>query len=377
MSESEIYRLIFLPGFSTAEQVTSLSGRGVGMDVVRSNIERIGGTVDVSSKEGLGTTFTIKIPLTLAIIPALIVAGGGNRYAIPQVNLLELVRLEVTPDGKGKNFERVQGADFYRLRGKLLPLVYLSHELKLQTGKGAVRSNSSALNVVVVRADHHQFGLVVDEIQDTEEIVVKPLGRLLKSINSFAGATIMGDGEIALILDVVGIGRNANIARRENTARERRETVAAEKGGELKRLLVFRLGGDRRAAVPLDQVYRLEEFAPQQIEMSGDHGVIQYRDGILPLLDMSMILRQRESTSSDLMKAFVYFDGTRFVGFVVDEIVDIVEQVVKVERPFRKSGVYGSAVIQDRVTDLVDLQELIELAGLAPAFSPEEQSAAL
>jgi two-component system, chemotaxis family, sensor kinase CheA len=377
MSESEIYRLIFLPGFSTAEQVTSLSGRGVGMDVVRSNIERIGGTVDVSSKEGLGTTFTIKIPLTLAIIPALIISGGGCRYAIPQVNLLELIRVEISSDGKGKNFERVEGADFYRLRGELLPLVYLSNELQLKSAQGRERSTSGALNVVVVRADHHQFGLVVDEIQDTEEIVVKPLGRLLKSINTFAGATIMGDGEIALILDVVGIARNAHVTRRERTVREPRETVVTEKDGEFHRLLVFRLGGDQRAAVPLDQVYRLEEFDTHLVEKCGSHGVIQYRGAILPLVDISLILRQRKSVSGDLMKAFVYSDGNRFVGFVVDEIVDIVEQIVKVEQPFRQCGVYGSAVIQERVTDLIDLQDLIALTELAPAQTRKEQSVTL
>ena len=227
MNDRELMNLIFLPGLSTAEKVTNVSGRGVGMDVVKTNIEKIGGTVDIQSRPGNGTTLKIKIPLTLAIIPALVVTSGGDRYAIPQVSLLELVRLEGEQARKG--IEMIHGAPVYRLRGKLLPLAYLNEQLfggknndarvESLSGQMAVlltnheqhTAAGSALNIVVLQADDRQFGLVVDEINDTEEIVVKPLGKQLKGITTFAGATIMGDGQVALILDVLGLAQRANV----------------------------------------------------------------------------------------------------------------------------------------------------------------------
>jgi two-component system chemotaxis sensor kinase CheA len=337
------------------------------MDVVRSNIERIGGSVDVASTLGQGTVFTIKIPLTLAIIPALIVTAGDNRYAIPQVNLLELVRLESSEDGKG--LERLQSSDFYRLRGKLLPLVYLSRQLSTAHTRTAKPGEEHVLNIVVVRADHHQFGLVVDEIHDTEEIVVKPLGRLLKGLNSYAGATIMGDGQVALILDVVGLGRNARITRKEASVKGAHDTHSAEGHEAKQKLLVFKLTDDRRAAVPLEQVYRLEEFPLKTLEHAGGTMVVQYRDGILPLVDVRMVLSHEATDLGELVRAFVYHDGTRLVGFVVNEIVDIVEQAVKIERPYQRAGVLGSAIIQQHVTDLVDLREILVAAGMSSATS--------
>ncbi|MCB0334217.1 MAG: chemotaxis protein CheA, partial [Bdellovibrionales bacterium] len=211
MSEQELQRLIFAPGFSTAEQVTNISGRGVGMDVVRSNIEKIGGSVDIQSILGEGTTLKIKIPLTLAIVPALMISAGDQRFAIPQVSLLELLRIE--GDKIDTQIEEIHGSLFYRLRGDLLPLVYLSHELQmthLQLDEEARKKTNKAINVVVVRADEKEFGLVVDVVHDTEEIVVKPLGRQLKNIEVFAGATILGDGKVALILDILGLGKKAH-----------------------------------------------------------------------------------------------------------------------------------------------------------------------
>src|ERR1700691_6172768 len=208
MSEREIFNLIFLPGFSTAEKVTNVSGRGVGMDVVKTNVEKIGGTVDVQSSLGRGTTVRVKIPLTLAIIPALVVTCGGDRYAIPQVSLLELVRLKA--DHVSKGIELVHGAPVYRLRGRLLPLVYLSRELKLTAPRSATKSDG-AINIVVVQADERRFGLVVDQINDTEEIVVKPRRKQLKTVKTFAGSSIMGDGKVALILDVLGLAQYASV----------------------------------------------------------------------------------------------------------------------------------------------------------------------
>jgi two-component system, chemotaxis family, sensor kinase CheA len=208
MSEREATNLIFLPGFSTADKVTNVSGRGVGMDVVKTNIDKIGGTVDVQSKPGTGTTVRMKIPLTLAIIPALIVTNGGERYAIPQISLLELVRLE-GEDAK-KRIELIQGVPVYRLRGRLLPLVHLDRELRVDPS-AKDPSEVDAVNIVILQADDRQFGLVVDHINDTEEIVVKPLGKQLKGIRTFAGSTIMGDGRVALILDVLGIAQASNV----------------------------------------------------------------------------------------------------------------------------------------------------------------------
>ncbi len=268
MSDREIFNLIFLPGFSTAEKVTNVSGRGVGMDVVKTNIEKIGGSVDLQSEAGKGTTLKIKIPLTLAIIPALIVTSGGERFAIPQVSLLELVRLEA--EQARKSIEMLYGAPVYRLRGQLLPLCYLNTELRLETAKAGEAAD--AVNIVVLQADGRQFGLVVDEINDTEEIVVKPLGKQLKGITCFAGATIMGDGRVALILDVLGVAQRANVIAevRDRSLTEKNKTETH--GDERQTLLLFDAGAGSRMAIPLSMVARLEEFPRAKIETSGARG---------------------------------------------------------------------------------------------------------
>ncbi len=357
LTEQEVQRLIFLPGFSTAEKITNISGRGVGMDVVRSNIERIGGTVDVSSKFGFGTSFIIKIPLTLAIIPALVVAANGNRYAIPQVNLLELVRI----DGEQitKNLEEIHGATFYRLRGKLLPLLRLREVLGLEK-PGASRTET-VLSMVVVRADNHQFGLLVDAIHDTEEIVVKPLGKLLKGVSAFAGATIMGDGRVALILDVAGLGRKAQITK-EEAAAEQAHAADTDNQQDKRKMLIFDVANDHRAAIPLDQVHRLEEFDAAHLERAAGQMVVQYRGGILPLIDLQEALSGEKPKYNGSIRAFVHEDGGHYVGFVVQRIVDIVEQTVNVQTPYKRKGLIGSAIIQGSVTDLVDLTAVIERA---------------
>ncbi|MGD9956214.1 MAG: chemotaxis protein CheA, partial [Candidatus Nanopelagicales bacterium] len=203
MSDREVLDLIFRPGFSTAEAVTNVSGRGVGMDVVRTNIEKIGGSVDLQSTVGEGSTVRVRIPLTLAIIPALVVRQGGELYAIPQVNLLELVRLDGDGDGNGPVIEHVAGAPVHRLRGSLLPLVFLAEQLELD------REPAESMNMVVLQADGTQFGLVVEDVVDTQEIVVRPLSRQIKHVEGFAGATITGEGRVALILDVSGLSQRA------------------------------------------------------------------------------------------------------------------------------------------------------------------------
>ena len=257
MTDREATQLIFLPGFSTAEQVTNVSGRGVGMDVVKTNIEKIGGSVDLQSRLGHGTTLRIKIPLTLAIIPALIVTSGGDRYAIPQVNLLELVRLDGEQARRG--IETIQGAPVYRLRGNLLPLVYLHEELGVDA---RAPTDDDAINIVVLQADDRQFGLVVDGVNDTEEIVVKPLGQQLKGISAFAGATIMGDGRVALILDVLGIAQQAGWSPRSATGRWSTPVDAAEESRPTARSCSWpRSATARRLAIPLRAVDRLEELS--------------------------------------------------------------------------------------------------------------------
>jgi two-component system chemotaxis sensor kinase CheA len=372
MSDREVFNLIFLPGFSTAEKVTNVSGRGVGMDVVKTNIEKIGGSVDVLSEAGQGTTLKIKIPLTLAIIPALIVTSGAERFAIPQVSLLELVRLEAEQARKG--IEMLYGAPIYRLRGQLLPLAYLNRELKLEspaTTSASVPANDAVVNIVVLQADGRQFGMVVDEINDTEEIVVKPLGKQLKSITCFAGATIMGDGKVALILDVMGLAQHANVIAEVRDRAVTGKAKAAEKVDERQTLLLFNAGQNARMAIPLSMVARLEEFPRSQVEHSGNQEVVQYRGQILPLIQIANYLPNASATpmQADPVQVVVYSEAGRSVGLVVGKINDIVHEVLTVKRNSSRDGILGSAVVQDKVTDLLDVIGIIHAAD--PTFYEE------
>ncbi len=368
MSEREIFNLIFLPGFSTAEKVTNVSGRGVGMDVVKTNVEKIGGTVDVHSTMGRGTTVRVKIPLTLAIIPALIVTCSGDRYAIPQVSLLELVRL--SPEQARTGIETVQGAPVHRLRGRLLPLVYLSRELQRAGVAEQKPSEGNPVNIVVLQADGRQFGLVVDEINDTEEIVVKPLGKQLKSVKTFAGATIMGDGKVALILDALGLAQKTNvISERQDRAGTGKEQSAEKTAGNRQTLLLFQTGKKGRMAIPLSLVSRLEEFARNTIEDAGQRQVVQYRGQIMPLIRVSEAVELAEGdsgkTAADAQAALqvvVYAEGGHSVGLVVEHILDIVEEDVVLEHEAERVGILGSAVVQQRVTDLLDVRGVVRAA---------------
>jgi two-component system chemotaxis sensor kinase CheA len=351
----ELANLIFLPGFSTAEAVSNISGRGVGMDVVKTNIEAIGGTIDVHSREGAGTVFRIKIPLTLAIIPALLVASGGERYAIPQVSLLELVRLDRRD--LGSSIEHVHGTPVHRLRGRLLPLVFLDEVLGTSDPEVA---ESEAVNIVVLQADGEQFGLVVSEISDTAEIVVKPLSRLLKGVGAFAGATIMGDGRVALILDVLGIAEMAGIDRHRESA----GTEGADEASEADRrtLLIVSLG-QRRLALELERVARLEELDPASIEQAGDRRVVQYRDEILPLVFLGDELgAASDRVDGAPLRVVVCAAADRSVGLVVDAIHDIVDQAVQVDTDMAASGTVGAAVVQGVVTDIIDVATVLGAA---------------
>ena len=352
MSDRELINLIFSQGFSTAETVSNISGRGVGMDVVKTNIEKIGGTVDIQSKVGQGTTLKVKIPLTLAIIPALIVACGALRYAIPQVSLLELVRLE-----NESAIEYIQGSPVYRLRGNLLPLVYLNEVL--ETGN---RSDSNAMNIVVLQAGSCQFGLVVDGIRDTEEIVVKPLGKQMNGITTYAGATIMGDGKVVLILDAMGLAQKAHVMGQESRGPIRKDASDMEevKGAERQPLLVFSTGNETRMAVPLSRVARLEEFNSNLLENSDGQPVVQYRGDIMPLIFLSDVFGVDTSKEkSATMRVIVYSDQGRSVGVVVDRIIDIVEEAVTIKKGSMGQSLLGSTVVQDKVTDLLDVESVI------------------
>jgi two-component system chemotaxis sensor kinase CheA len=367
MSERELLNLIFLPGFSTAEKVTNLSGRGVGMDVVKTNIDRVNGSVDIHSAMGSGTCIKIKIPLTLAIVPALVVVCAGERFAIPQVSLCELVRIEA--DALNSKIEYVHCVPVYRLRGRLLPLLYLDQALHLERTPEAAALLGSATTIVVLQADDRQFGLVVDEIIDTEEIVVKPLGKKLKGVKIFAGATIMGDGRVALIIDVLGLAQQANIVsevRSRNASAHEETAKADEKGSNRQALLLIQVGQHGRMAIPLELVARLEVFAVTAVEHSGFQIVTQYRGEIMPLVRVSDILQmgaeETDSNAADLLQVVVYAEKGRRVGLVVDCILDIVDENIAIQTPSHRDGVKGSMVIQSRVTDLLDIPSIVRSA---------------
>jgi two-component system chemotaxis sensor kinase CheA len=368
MSEREIVNLIFAPGLSTAEKVTNVSGRGVGMDVVKTNIEKIGGTVDVQSKLGQGTTLKVKIPLTLAIIPALMVTTGGDRYAIPQVSLLELVRIRGRE--AGERIEMVHGAPVYRLRGNLLPLVYLNRELNVES-----KTQNSAVNMVVLQADGQQFGLVVDSINDSKDIVVKPLGKHLKGISTFSGATILGDGKVALILDVIGISQSANVvSETRERAMNNMTNASLETSGERQALLICRHNHEDRVGIPLSLVARLEQFPLSTVEKSNAHEVVQYRGEIMPLVRLSQILGgESHGMEKDVVEVVVYSEQGKSVGLVVDQITDIVEERITVKSDRHGSHLLGTAVVQGKVTDILDVRGVIESAD--PSYLAQPQAA--
>lgn len=365
MGERDVANLIFKAGLSTAKQVTNVSGRGVGMDVVRTNIEKIGGTIEIQSRPGLGTTFRIKIPLTLAIIPAQIVTAAQNRFAIPQVSLLELLRLEGEEAIQG--IEMIHGTPVYRLRGNLLPLVDLNHELGLPE-KDQDREHP-IVNIVVLQADERDFGLVVDSINDTEEIVVKPLGSELKGLTTYAGATIMGDGAVALILDVIGLAQRANVLSEIHGHGAAAHDERQNEDGERKTLLLFAVGEGGRLAMPLEMVARLEEFEPASVEQAGNQQVVQYRGELLPLIQVSSVLggyTPRARGAEENLQVVVYTKNGRSVGLLVDDILDIVHETIAVQRECDRPGLLGSAVIQGKVTDLVDAEGVIR--AMDPSF---------
>ncbi|HKT02313.1 MAG TPA: chemotaxis protein CheA [Rugosimonospora sp.] len=350
MEPREIIMLVFQPGFSTARQVTNVSGRGVGMDVVKTNIERIGGAVDVETTLGAGTTWRLTIPLTLAIIQALTIECAGERYVIPQVAVHELVYI----DGQSTKIEYASGAPVYRLRGRLLPLVRLDQTLGLPAG-----NNDEGLYVVVLQADSRRFGVVVDRVLNTEEVVVKALTARFKDIGLYAGATILGDGKVALILDVASLARRSHLHGAGTDRLALADTVdTSATSSTVNRLLITGVG-DRRVAIPLDTVTRLEEFAKDRIERVGRREVVQYREQILPLVRLADLLGAMPDDTGDTVPVVVYTEHERSVALAVDKIVDIVEDAITARRDTDDDGLAGSAVIQQRMTELLDVRRAI------------------
>ena len=353
MTEQQVQQLIFAAGFSTAEKVTAISGRGVGMDVVRNNIEKIGGTIEMRSVLGKGTTFTIKIPLTLAIVSALIVEVAGERYAVPQLSVRELVRLS---NGSDARLEDIHGTPIMRLRDSLLPLVSLRKILKLGEDDSAQAQNRQ---VIVAQVGAYQFGIIVDRVFDTEEIVVKPVSPILRNLRIFSGNTILGDGSVIMILDPNGVANAVGEVSGMAKAQQALEQTATDNARKTP-LLVFRAGNGAPRAVPLSLVSRLEEIEVGKIESSGLRRVVQYRGKLMPLLPFSDTMELRKSGAQPVL---VFAERERVMGLMVDEIVDIVEEHIDVQLGSEGAfGLLGSAIIHGQAMDVIDVGHFLSIA---------------
>ena len=362
MTEAQIHKFIFAPGFSTAAAVTSVSGRGVGMDVVRTNIDQIGGTIDVKSVAGEGSSVTIKIPLTLAIVSALIVEAAGDRFAIPQLSVVELVRARANSEHR---IERIKDTAVLRLRNKLLPLMHLKKLLKIDDGSSSDPENGF---IVVTQVGSQTFGIVVDGVFHTEEIVVKPMSTKLRHIDMFSGNTILGDGAVIMIIDPNGIAKALGAS--GSASHEISEEKAASRANaaeQLTSLLVFRAGSTQPKAVPLGLVTRLEELPIDKIELSNGRYMVQYRDQLMPLVQMEGVSVQ----TSGAQPILVFADDGRSMGLVVDEIIDIVEERLNIEVAGSKDGILGSAVIKGQATEVIDVGHFLPMA-FADWFSRKE-----
>ncbi len=353
LSVQQINQFIFKPGFSTAEKVTSVSGRGVGMDVVCTNIEKIGGTVELKSEEGTGTTFIIKIPLTLAIVSALIVESAGERFAIPQISVLELVRASSNTD---LSIETINETPVLRLRNRLLPLVSLRNLLALTRAEGpdgevAAEAEAEENFIVVTQVGNYSFGIIVDRVFDTEEIVVKPVAPILRDISIFSGNTILGDGSVIMILDPNGFAAVSGEATTTDTLAESTEAARGTVSDDRVALLLFHAGDASPKAVPLALVARLEEIQLDKIEYSGSVPMVQYRGHLMPLI---MIDDNYELKSSGRQPILVFSDRGRTMGLVVDEIMDIVEETLTVELKSTQSGMIGSSIVEGHATEVID-----------------------
>jgi two-component system, chemotaxis family, sensor kinase CheA len=356
LSDTQVQQFIFRAGFSTADSITAVSGRGVGMDVVRANIEKIGGAIEVSTEAGVGTRFTTKIPLTLAIESALIVEVGGQSFAMPQTAVIELVRTSKVGIN-GQRIERLNDAPVLRLRGRLLPLVVLSDVLKLDQPNVETTSNDQF--VVVTQVGSQVFGMIVDQVFDTEEIVVKPMASITRHLTMFSGNTILGDGSVIMILDPGGV---AGAISNQETGAEHSHSEAQHRGGDVREkaaLLVFRAGSGAPKAVPLQCITRLEEFESKDIECVAGRRVIQYRGSLMPvvLFDPSAPL-----VTAGRQPAVVFADGGRVMALLVDAVVDILETDLDIHEGSIMPGIAGSAIIAGQATEIIDARYFCEHA---------------
>lgn len=351
MTEAQIHRFVFAPGFSTAAKVTNVSGRGVGMDVVHTNIDQIGGSVDVKSIAGEGSVFTIKIPLTLAIVSALIIESSGERFAIPQLAVTELVRVK---DNSDHRIEHIKDTPVLRLRNRLLPLVHLGKLLNIDSRPD--RETESGF-IVVMQIGSHSFGVVVDGVFHTEEIVVKPMATLLRHIPVFSGNTILGDGSVIMIIDPNGVAQSIGSAVAQHASAAEIQTAAPERPRTS--VLVFRAGSPHPKAVPLSLVTRLEEIDVRTIELANGRDLVQYRGQLMPLIRMTDAIRIKEDGTQPLL---VFSDGARSMALVVDEIVDIVDDYLDIQPVGDGAGIVGSAVIKGQATEIVDVAHFMPLA---------------
>ncbi|WP_448188401.1 hybrid sensor histidine kinase/response regulator [Azospirillum sp. sgz301742] len=347
MSDQQIIQFIMKPGFSTAAKVTSVSGRGVGMDVVKTNIEKIGGTIEIKSQQGKGSTFVIKIPLTLAIVSALIVECAGERFAIPQISVVELVRAAADSE---HTIERLKGTPVLRLRNRLLPLVSLQTLLRLEDEEHTTKTTDETF-IVVTQVGTYTFGIMVDRVFDTEEIVVKPVAPILRHIEMFSGNTILGDGSVIMILDPNGIASASGEITMGEAANKEAASVQATRQEDKMALLLFRAGSQAPKAVPLSLVARLEDVDVAAVEMSNGLPVVQYRGKLMPLvpIDPGFMLGQEGR-----QPVLVFADGDRSMGLIVDEIVDIVEEKLVVQLTAERPGLMGSAIIAGKATEVID-----------------------
>jgi len=358
MSDQEAVRLIFHPGFSLAEKVSDVSGRGVGMDVVRSNIEKLSGTVSIDTTVDVGTRIDVRLPLTLAIVPSLIVRCGKRKFAIPQASINELVRIragEVT-----KRIEHVKQAEMFRLRGVLLPLVRLNHALSMASGETEADADQ-AVYIIVVESGALRYGLVVDSVADSEEIVVKPLGRHIQESTCLAGATVLGDGTVAPILDVTGIASHMDLKMSGQDATDlvRRDGTREE----MQTALILRNHPDEQFGIPMQLVARLERIRSDKVALVGGQEVLQYRGGTMPLLRLENLITAQPAPPTPNVSVVVFTVARREVGLIVPHLVDIRQISTNVDtRTLRQRGILGSLIVQERTTRLLNLYELAETA---------------
>ena len=358
MTDQQVHRFIFAPGFSTAAAVTNLSGRGVGMDVVRTNIEQIGGQIDLNSVPGQGTTFTIKIPLTLAIVSALIVGAGGQKFAVPQTAVMELVR---TGQNAEHRIEKIDQSMVLRLRNKLLPLLQLGPTLQLEAAK-----TEDPSFVMVIQVGERRYGLVVNDVLDTEEIVVKPLATILRDVNVFSGATILGDGSVVLILDPNAMSERAGTLEEKQTE-ETEDTATIDAQGERCAMLLFKAGPGAPKAVELEHITRLEHVESSQIEIMEGRAALQYRGKLMPVLtvnsDLSGLLRAK--TEGEHIQPLLVFTGEGYaMALAVDEIIDVVEDRLLIELSPDRPGLRGTAIVAGKACEILDVDHY-HLRGLA------------